>query len=115
MKKGLRRRKREAGVAKGAQSAPFATPASFPVQKRNCRGAGAPLVFYTLGDMYCRGRQKDWGKSTTVQGDNCPLGTSDRPLLSLVAIRPEAEPCSAGAARFRLRPQILVVQFRSRE
>jgi len=30
LKKGLRRRKREAGVAKGAQSAPFATPASFP-------------------------------------------------------------------------------------
>ncbi len=30
LKKGLRRREREAGVAKGAQNAPFATPASFP-------------------------------------------------------------------------------------
>ena len=69
----------------------------------------------TDGDLYCRGRQKDWGKSTTVQGEKCPLGTIDRPLLSLVAIRPEAEPCSAEAARSRLRLQILVVQFRFRE
>ena len=68
-----------------------------------------------MGIYIAGGGQKDWGESTTVQGEKCPLGTSDRPLLSLVTIRPEAEPCSAEAAHLRLRLQILVVQFRSRE
>jgi hypothetical protein len=54
----------------------------------------------TDGDFDGQGRQKDWGTSTAVQVGELPPGTSEKPLLSLVAIRPEAEPCRAEAARF---------------
>ena len=48
LKKGLRRREREAGVAKGAQSAPFATPASFPFAAAELRRRRRLACFSTL-------------------------------------------------------------------
>ncbi len=54
----------------------------------------------TDGDIDFRGRQKDRGKNFAVQGGKLTRATSEWRLFSMLAIRPEAEPCPAEAERF---------------